>query len=451
MTETPSSANIYTKLERIALLAKGRSGEALTTLSHVIDLEWLHEAYKRTRKDGATGVDRMTAVEYAKNLEGNLKSLLDRAKSGTYRAPPVRRVRIPKGEGSETRPIGIPTFEDKVLQRAVAMVLNAVYEEDFLDCSYGFRPRRSAHQALERLRDEAMNAAGGWVVELDVRKFFDTLDHAHLRRILRKRVCDGVILRLVGKWLRAGVLEAGELSYPEAGTPQGGVISPILANVFLHEVLDSWFERQVMPRLRKKAALIRFADDAVMVFASKEDALRVLDVLAKRFDRFGLALHPEKTRMLDFRRPPREIAASTASEMRSRWGDVPRPATFDFLGFTHYWKPSRNQKWCVFRKTARSRFARAARAISLWCRSHLHDRVSDQATGLARKLHGHYAYFGITGNFVALSRLYQLARRIWRKWLSRRSSKGKVTWSGMTLLLERHPLPRPRVVHSYHT
>src|SRR6202030_3743146 len=238
---------------RIAELAHSAPELAVTTLAHHLDLAWMREAYRRTRKDGATGVDGQSAQQYAERLEENLRSLLERAKAGTYRAPPVRRVHIPKGSGAETRPIGIPTFEDKVLQRAVAMVLEAVYEQDFLDCSYGFRPGRSAHQALDALWKEAMDMGGGWVLEVDIRKYFDSLDHGHLREILRRRVHDGVLLRLIGKWLNAGVLEDGSVSYPDAGTPQGGVISPLLANIFLHEVLDVWFDREVKPRLRGKA------------------------------------------------------------------------------------------------------------------------------------------------------------------------------------------------------
>ena len=228
-------------------------------------------------------MDGQTAADYAADLEGNLRSLLDRAKSGRYQAPPVRRVHIPKGTGSETRPIGIPTFEDKILQRAVAMVLEAVYEQDFLDCSYGFRPGRSAHQALDALWHRLMEVRGGWVLEIDIRKFFDALDHRHLHAILRRRVRDGVLLRLIGKWLKAGVLEDGCVTHPESGSPQGGVVSPILANAYLHEVLDTWFERTVKPRLKGRASLIRYADDAVLVFEVEGDARRVLDVLPKRF------------------------------------------------------------------------------------------------------------------------------------------------------------------------
>jgi group II intron reverse transcriptase/maturase len=226
MAETSGSTTVSTKLGRIAKLAREMPQAALTTLAHYIDIDWLRQAYRRTRKDGATGIDRQTADEYANNLDDNLRSLLERAKSGSYVAPPVRRVHIPKGDGSETRPIGIPTFEDKVLQRAVAMVLEAIYEQSFLDCSYGFRPGRSAHQALRVVQNQTVMMAGRWVLEIDIRKFFDTLDHCHLRDIVRKRVRDGVLLRLIDKWLNAGVMEDGAIEYPDAGTPQGGVITP---------------------------------------------------------------------------------------------------------------------------------------------------------------------------------------------------------------------------------
>src|SRR6478752_10044051 len=249
MPGTPSPDPISTRRQRIAELARRSPRVALTTLAHHIDIDWLFTAYLRTRKDGAVGVDGQTAEDYAADLEGNLRSLLGRAKSGRYQAPPVRRVHIPKGTGSETRPIGIPTFEDKVLQKAVAMVLEAVYEQDFLDCSYGFRPRRGAHDALRSLWQQMMEMGGGWVLEADIEKFFDSVDHTKLREVLSQRVSDGVLTRLIGKWLNAGVMEEGVVRHPETGTPQGGVISPILANVYLHEVLDVWWERDVRPRM----------------------------------------------------------------------------------------------------------------------------------------------------------------------------------------------------------
>ncbi len=438
MSETSSSTSISTKVERIATLAQQAPDMAFTTLAHHIDLEWLREAHRRTRKDGAVGVDGQSAQEYAANLEEHLQSLLDRAKSGTYRAPPVRRVHIPKGGGKETRPLGIPTFEDKVLQRAVAMVLEAVYEQDFLNCSYGFRPGRSAHQALETLRTPMVKMAGGWVLEIDIRKFFDTLDHGRLREVLRCRVRDGVILRLIGKWLNAGVLESGRLSYPDAGTPQGGVISPLLANIYLHEVLDVWFERQVRPRLRARAHLVRYADDAVMLFEFEEDARRVFEVLPKRFAKFGLTLHAEKTKLVPFKRPDR------IRRRRGGEGEGPSgPSSFNFLGFTFHWAKSLAGKWVVRTRTAKDRYQRAVNAIAQWCRNHRHASVRVQRQALAAKLRGHYAYFGRTGNFSRLWSLYFATVRKWKRWLSRRSDKARLTWPAMDRLLERNPLPKP--------
>jgi len=315
------------------------------------------------------------------------------------------------------------------------MVLGAVYESDFRDGSYGFRPGRSAHQALQVLWKGLMDMGGGWVLELDIERFFDTLDHPKLREILRQRVQDGVLLRLIGKWLRAGVLEEGRLMHPEAGTPQGGVISPLLANVFLDTVLDGWFEDVVKPRLRGRAFFVRYADDAVLVFEREEDARRVLVVLPKRLAKYGLSLHPEKTRLVAFRRP-------------RRGGGTPRPETFDFLGFTHYWGRSRRGVPAVLRKTARDRFTRSLRAVAQWCRRHRHLPVAEQQRELGQKLRGHYAYYGITGNHPALSRFYRAAERVWRQWLDRRSHRARMSWERFWRLKARYPLPPPRVVHS---
>jgi len=414
---------------------------AFTTLNHYLDLAWLREAFHRTRKEGAPGVDGQTWSDYAENLESNLRSLLDRAKSGTYRAPPVRRVHIPKGTGDETRPIGIPTLEDKVLQRAVVMVLEAIYEQDFHDGSYGFRPGRSAHQALDRLWTQTMQTGGGWILEVDIRKFFDTLDHGHLREFLKRRVRDGVLLRLIGKWLNAGVLEDGCLTYPESGSPQGGVISPILANLFLHYVLDEWFVSEVQPRLRGRAFLIRYADDFVIGFTREDDARRVMDVLPKRFGRYGLTLHPTKTRLVPFRRPPYDGSPKGGPN-----GD--RPGTFDLLGFTHYWSRSRKGNWVVKRKTAASRFTRAIRTIAQGCRANRHRPIAEQHSTLSQKLRGHYAYYGITGNSIALNRFREEVRRVWRKWLVRRKRKNRPPWSWFARLQQRYCLPYAVAIHS---
>jgi len=407
----------------------------LTTLAHHIDVEWLREAYRRTRKDGAVGVDGQTATQYAAALEGNLENLLSRFKTGQYLAPPVRRVHIPKGEGGKTRPIGVPTFEDKVLQRAVVMALEPIYEQDFRDCSYGFRPGRSAHDALESLWKGVMDVRGGWVLEVDIRSFFDAVDHRHLRNFLDQRVRDGVIRRAIDKWLKAGVMESGAWSRPKSGTPQGGVLSPLLANIYLHEVLDRWYERDVIPKMRGRSHLVRYADDFVMTFEREDDARRVHAVLAKRFARFGLTLHPDKTRLFEFRRPGKGTGGR-------------RPPTFDFLGFTHYWGRSRKGSPVVKRKTSKGRLARAIKRTSAWCRRYRHASVAAQHRALSRKVQGHYAYYGITGNARSLAQFVHEVERNWRKWLDRRSRKAGMDWERFRRLLQRYPLPPPRVVHS---
>jgi RNA-directed DNA polymerase len=437
-----NSTIVSTKQGRIAELARQSPQMAFTSLAYLMDMDWMREAYRRTRKDGAVGVDGMTAEEYERDLEGNLQRLLDRAKSGTYQAPPVRRVHIPKGgSATETRPLGIPTLEDKVLQRAVVMVLEPIYEQDFQDCSYGFRSGRSAHQALESFRNQLMDCRGGWVLEVDIRKFFDNLDHGHLRTFLRLRVRDGVLLRLIDKWLKAGVMEDGSVSYPEAGTPQGGVVSPALSNVFLHYVLDLWFEQEVKPRLRQRAFLIRYADDFVIGFRDPSDARRVMEVLPKRFGKYGLTVHPTKTKLVPFCPP------SPKTKDQSGPG-AHRPGTFDLLGFTHYWGRSLRGYWVIKQKTAASRFSRAVRSIDSWCRDNRHLPIGEQQQKLNEKLRGHYAYYGVTGNSGALSRYLWEVQRRWRKWLYRRSRTRSMNWARFRSLLRRYPLVGVRTVRS---
>jgi len=405
--------------------------EALTTLSHHIDIEWLREAFCRTRKDGAVGVDGRSWSDYERDIEENLESLLERFKSGRYFAPPVRRAHIPKGDGKELRPIGIPTLEDKVLQRAVATLLSAVYEQDFLDCSYGFRPKRSAHQALERLRTEVMEMWGGWIIEVDIRRFFDTLDHSHLRRILEQRVRDGLILRQIGKWLNAGVLEGTSLSYPDQGTPQGGVISPLLANIYLHEVLDRWIEERVKPKSHGNVVLVRYADDFVILFRAEADARAVYAALPKRFAEYGLTLHPEKTRLIPFRQPP----------LRGPKDHV----SFDFLGFTHAWMKSAKDVWVLCQVMSRKRRTRVLTRMREWMSKHRHDPIRAQHRVLAQKLLGLYAYFGLPRNAQALAGLWREVRREWKNWLGRRSWAGKLFWERYRQIDAAFPLPRARI------
>jgi RNA-directed DNA polymerase len=434
--DTLESESVYTKQQRIAELARQMPDAGFTSLAYHIDLEWLKEAYGRTRKDGATGVDDMTAAQFETDLENNLSSLLRRFKSGSYFAPPVKRVYIPKEVGGEPiRPIGIPTLEDKILQRAVVMLLAPLYERDFLDCSYGFRPGRNAHQALEALWQAIMGMGSVcWVLEVDIKSYFDTVKHGYLRDFYKKRVRDGVVNRVLGKWLKAGVMEDGTLRYPQEGTPQGGVISPLLANIYLHEVLDVWFEQEVRPRLRGRAELIRFADDFVIVFSNEGDAHRVCEVLTKRFERFGLTIHDTKTRLVDFLHPGRRDK---------------KPEVFNFLGFTHYWGKSRKKKWVVKRKTAKKKLKQAVRRVYEWCKRNRHKSVEEQWRTLSRKLHGHYGYYGITFNMRGVISFYEEAKRSWRKWLNRRSRDKDMPWERFNRLLKRYPLPTPRIVHQY--
>jgi RNA-directed DNA polymerase len=434
MKGTQRPENISTRLLRVAELAREAPELAFTALAHYIDIEFLKEAFRRTRKNGAVGVDGQDAASYAENLDENLENLLNRFKSERYKAPPVRRVHIPKGDGKKTRPIGIPSFEDKVLQRAVVMVLEEIYEQDFLDCSYGYRPGRSAHQALDALWKGLMEMRGGWVVEIDIKDFFGNLQHTHLRSFLDQRVRDGVIRRTLDKWLAAGVLEEGQLSYPESGSPQGGVVSPIVSNVYLHEVMDKWFEQMVKPTLYGKAFMLRVADDIVCVFKEERDARRFYKVLPKRFAKYGLELHETKTKLIDFRQPSLKEEGKFES--------------FDLLGFTHKWGLSRRGYLVVQRVTSPDRLKRAVRNVYQWCKENLHMPVKQQHQMLVLKLRGHYGYYGITGNSERLQNFRHWTRLAWFKWLGRRSQKATLSWERFEAITSRYPLPPARIVHS---
>ncbi len=438
MTETPNSSTMSTRLTRIAELARNIKDAPLKTLAHHIDQEFLREAFRLVRKDGATGVDGQTAAEYEKNLNSNLESLESRFKSGTYVAPPVRRTYIPKADGS-MRPLGIPSFEDKVLQKAVAMVLGAIYEQEFMDCSHAYRSRKSAHGALEQLRNGLMENRGGWVYEVDIKAFFDTLDHQHLRGFLDQRVTDGPIRRTINKWLAAGVMEDGQRQGSDEGTPQGGIISPLLANLYLHEVLDRWIEGDVKLRMKGRVFLVRYADDFVLGFELESDARKVAEVVPKRFAKFGLTVHPTKTRLLNFHRPNKFPLKGPEREER--------PETFDFLAFTHYWARSENGNWVVKQKTARSRLRRAILTVRDWCKKHRHWDLREQWKILVAKLRGYYNYFGLTANVRAISAYAREVRKAWKAALTRRSQRG-MTWNDFDRILKRYPLPEPVLVHS---
>jgi RNA-directed DNA polymerase len=434
MSETLSSGSVTTRLQRIAELARKDPARVFTSIAHVIDVEWMREAYRRTRKSGAVGIDGKGSAEFAVDLEANLRSMVEALQRGNYRPPAVRRTYIPKGDGRR-RPIGIPTFIDKVMQRAVAMLLEAIYEQDFHPDSYGFRPGRSAHAALIELQKRPTYWEYCWVIEADIEGFFDALDHAQLRSFLDQRVRDGVIRKAIDKWLCAGVLEDGALHRSKMGTPQGGVISPLLANIYLHYVLDVWLETEVKPRVQTRAKIIRYADDFVLLFGCEEDARKVFRVLPKRLSRYRLSLHREKTRLIPFTSPAR---------LR---GNEIGPGTFVFLGFTHFWARSRRGRYVVKQKTSKERFSRSLHRAKDLCRYMRHWCLRDQHQRLKQLLRGHCNYFGITGNADAIRNYRYEVERIWGRSLARRNNR-RFAWQRFVRILERFPLPHARTVHS---
>jgi group II intron reverse transcriptase/maturase len=423
---------VSTTIQRIAEQAICYPELVFTSIAHLIDLELLNQAYRDTRKDGSPGVSGSTAQEYEENLAVNLNNLYERMKNGNYQAPPVKRAWLEKEDGS-LRPIGIPEFEDKIVQRAVTVVLSAIYEQDFYPFSYGFREKHSAHQALHELRENCLKMCISWIVDADITGFFDNLDHNRLREIIQLRVNDGSILRLIGKWLNAGVLEEETLFFPEKGTPQGGVISPLLANIYLHHVLDEWFVKQIQPNLKGKSFLVRFADDFVIGCELEEEAKWIMDVLKQRFAQFGLSMHPTKTALLYFGKPTHN--------------PIWKSASLDFLGFTHYWAKSRRGFWVIKRKTAKKRIRRTCRRIWLWCRNNRHLPLSEQHKTLCLKLQGHFQYFAIPCNYRWLVKIYRFVETTWHYWLSRRSNK-VLCWDTMAKILQRFSLPKPRIIHN---
>lgn len=432
MSGTSMSRSMSPRLLKVVERAQREPEGRFHSLAHLIDVPALRRAYGRIRKDGAVGVDGVTKEEFGRDLEANLRDLHERLRSKRYRHQPIRRVHIPKGQG-KTRPIGISAFEDKMVQDAVREVLEAIYEQDFLDCSFGFRPKRGAHDAIRALNRMADRGEVNWILEADIQSFFDSVDRTKLMEMLQDRVADGSLLRLIGKCLHVGVLDGAEYSTPDQGTAQGSVLSPLLGNVFLHYVLDLWFAQEVRPRLRGRASLVRYADDFVIGFERQDDAERVMAVLGKRFGRFGLTLHPDKTRLLPFRRPP------------ARQRDGKGPATFDFLGFTLHWGRARSGRWVLRCKTRHASLRRAIRSVAEWCRRNRHLPVAKQHAALTRRLRGHFNYFGVSGNFRSLMPLVESTKRSWFKWLRRRSQRTRLNWPRFASMLERYPLPRPRI------
>ena len=430
-----SAPTVSTRLAQIAEQSKREPARVFTTLAHHMDEDFLREAFHQLRKDAAAGIDQMTVAEYSQNLKENISALHQRLVNRTYRAQPAKRVWIPKADGSQ-RPLAILVLEDKIVQRAVVMLLEAVYEPHFHAFSYGFRRQRSAHGALSYLRDQCLKLGINWIIDADIAKFFDTIEPTHLRTILQRRVNDGAILRLIGMWLHVGVLEEGKVVRSETGTQQGGVISPILANIFLHTVLDEWFETTVRSRMGGNCFLVRFADDFVMGYALKGDAEKVFRVLPKRFERYGLSIHPEKSRLVQFSRP--------------YWRQGKGPGTFAFLGFDHYWDKTRNGGWTIKRKTQGKRLRRFLSGLHEWCRVNRHLNIVEQYQTLKSKLRGHYQYYGVRGNYKMLEVVYEHAEAVWKRWLGRRSSKHQLNWEQWMVRWQAIcPLPKPRIVHEF--
>jgi len=432
MSDASTSECMSPELLKVVERAKTEPEGRFHSLAHLLDVAALMRAYKRMRKDAAVGVDAVTKEHYGRALEENLRGLHQRLVSKQYRHQPIRRVHIPK-DGGKTRPIGISAFEDKLVQDAVREVLEAIYEQDFLDCSFGFRPGRRAHDAIRVLDRIAHRGHVSWILEADIVSFFDSLDRTKLKELLQIRVADGSLMRLIGKCLHVGVLDGAAYAESDTGTAQGSVLSPILGNIYLHYVLDLWFEHEVKPRMRGEVHLVRYADDFVMTFELQGDAERMMAVLGKRLARFGLTLHPDKTRLLPFRRPP------------AGQGGGKGPATFDFLGFTLYWQRARSGRWGMMCKTRSARLRRTVQNVADWCRRHRHLPVKEQHTALTRRIQGHFNYFGVSGNFRSLLLIIEETKRAWFKWLRRRSQQKHLTWEKFGALLRRFPLPRPRI------
>jgi group II intron reverse transcriptase/maturase len=428
-----------TTLSRIGELARENKELRFLSMAHLLTVGALVGAFYRLRKEASAGVDGVTYEAYEAKVHENVEKLHDRLKGGRYRAEPLRRVYIPKEDGKE-RPISIPALEDKIVQRATVDLLNAIYEEDFLGCSYGFRPMRGAQDALDEIGRVTCRRNISYVLEADICGYFDAIVRSLLMEMIGRRIGDGSILRLIGKWLNVGVVDHGRLLVTETGTGQGQVISPLLANIYLHYVLDEWFEKEVKPRLHGEAYEIRYADDFILCFQYREDAERVLAVLTKRFAKYGLTLHPGKTRLIEFGRE---------ALIRSEKEGTGKPATFDFLGFTHICKRSRRGKFTIHVRTMRKRLRRSLKAVSTWCRVHRHDEVGEQCEKLNAKLRGHYQYYGRPTNYRSLWEFYRTVRKTWKKWLNRRTRGKTLTWDDYDNLLRLNPLLRPRITRSW--
>ena len=430
---------LSTKLNRLSEIARQDPKLKFTSLAHLLNAEWLKLSYRELNPYAAPGIDRVSYGEYGKRLDENIANLVERLKAKRYRALDIRRVTIPKPEGGR-RPLGILVLEDKIVQRGVAKILSAIYEQDFLDVSYGFRDNRNGHDALRAIELSIMKGGVNYLLDVDIKGYFDSIDHSWLMRMLKERIADRTMLRLIGKWLRVGVLEEGKRTCNEIGVPQGGVISPLLANIYLHYVLDLWITKKVAKELNGRIFLIRYADDFIIGCANQEDAVRVWEMLPMRLKKFGLELSQDKSQLIEFGR-----RAYRRSKPKGR-----KLGAFDFLGFTHYMTRSRRDGVRLGRKIIGKRMRRTLIALNEKLRR-LRNALPFRKLHkhLCRILQGYYNYYGFAGNYATLNKFAYAVRRMWFKWLNRRSQRKSFNWEEFQKVLNRHPLPKPRILKSY--
>ena len=431
-----NSEEVETKLQRIAEKARRDPHGKFTSLFHLVNEELLRGCFEQLRNNAAVGIDQVTKEEYEKDLEENLTSVVERLHRMSYIPLPVRRVYIPKPGSNKERPLGIPALEDKLVQAGLTRILTEIYENDFIDESYGFRPGRGCHDALRTLSQEVERKPVNHIVDADIKGFFGNVEHGWMMEFLKHRIADKRVLRYIKRFLNAGIMEEGTVERSEEGTPQGGVISPILANIYLHYSLDLWFERVFRKTCRGNARLIRYADDFAVCFQQEDDAMRFRVVLEERLAKFGLEISPEKTKVIEFG-PVAEIKAKRRNE---------KPHTFDFLGFTHYCSRTLNGKrFRMKRITSRKKYTAKIQAFKEWLKVNRTMPTRDLMGKVSAKLRGHFLYYGVTDNSRGINRFAFDVRRLLFKWLNRRGKRGCMNWENFMLLVKKYPLPKPLI------
>ena len=440
MTNTKLSKT-WEKLSAIATCAKGDKTFEFTSLAHLLDVNFLKDCYYDLARNKAVGIDNVSWQEYEKKLDSNLKSLVEKLKRKSFRPLPARRVYIPKTDG-KLRPLGISSIENKIVESGIRYILQSIYESDFLECSHGFRPKRNTHQALKQIDTIIMTKPVNYIVEADIKGFFDNVNHDMLIEFLKIRVKDRSLIFLIERFLKAGYIDNNLLVTSNDGTPQGSILSPILANIFLHYVLDDWFEQIVKTHVKGYRELVRYADDFVCLVQNESDALKIKRALENRFNRYNLTLHPDKTSVFSFGRFEK---ANSQKENR-------KANTFDFLGFTHFCDKSRRGFFKLGRKTAMKKFRAKIKVLNIWLKAIRNLKSTKEWwKTLEAKLRGHFQYYGVSGNFPAMKKFYSLAIRLVHKWLNRRSQKKRMSWSKLANYLELYPLPKPKIKHNFYT